>query len=89
MKTAVLLFTAAVAATSVTSSYAAEILIGTVAAFNHQKNTIVLTDKTVYTFKKDASKIPAELKAGDRIELTVANDGADGYGGLVSIKILQ
>lgn len=73
---------------SASSAYA-EIVKGTVLAFDRKANIIVLTDKSVYHFEGQQAQIPEGLKAGDKVEIDSDGGGDDGYGDIKALKIVQ
>lgn len=60
---------------------------GTVLAFDRKANTLVLTDKTVWSLELMQSEVPSELQAGDRVEINYESD-EDGISAISDIKIL-
>lgn len=84
-----ILLSASIIAALFTSVAHAETITGTVLAYDRKANLIVMDDKAVYGFDGQTAKIPAELKAGDKIEIDGTGEGEDGYGSLTAVKILK
>lgn len=69
------------------ASVAADVTDGTILAFDRKVRAIVLTDRTVWDLKALESKLPDNLKAGDRIEISYESD-EDGVSAIKNIKVL-
>ena len=67
---------------------AQDISDGTVLAFDRKANILVFTDKTVWPLETLTSSLPANLKAGDRVEIQYESNEDDGVTAIHSIKIL-
>ena len=61
---------------------------GTVLAFDRKASTLVFSDKTVWPLDELTSALPANLKAGDRVEIQYDSD-EDGVAKISSITILS
>ena len=66
---------------------AADITDGTVLAIDRKAKTLVLIDRTVWALDTMESSLPADLKAGDRIEINYASD-EEGVSAIRDIQIL-
>lgn len=71
------------------SAFAADVVEGTVLAFDRKANVIVLKDKTVWSLAVLEGALPEKLKAGDRIEIRYDSNEDDGLKAIYSIKILS
>ena len=49
---------------------------GTVLTFDKAKNIVVLTDKTVWDLR-DATTVPADLAAGEKVRIEYVSEGED------------
>lgn len=67
---------------------AQDVTHGTVIAFDRQANTLVLTDRSVWTLQDLKSDLPAGLKAGDRVEIQYQSD-EDGVAAIDSISLFK
>lgn len=67
---------------------ALDITEGTVLAHDRKAKTLVFSDRTVWQLDELASSLPANLKAGDRVEIQYDSD-EDGVTRLSSITILS
>ena len=61
---------------------------GTVLAHDRKAGTLVFSDKTVWSLDELSAALPANLKAGDRVEIQYDSD-EDGVGKIYSITILS
>lgn len=68
--------------------HAADIADGTVLAFDRKAQTLVFSDKTVWSLEGMTGELPANLKAGDRVRIQYESD-EDGLASIGSIIILS
>lgn len=66
---------------------AADATDGTVLAIDRKAKTLVLIDRTVWALDTMESSLPADLKAGDRIEINYESD-EEGVSAIRNIQIL-
>lgn len=59
-------------------AYAADLVEGVVLAFDRVANVVVLTDKSVWSLETLVQPAPADLQAGDRIEIRYESNEDDG-----------
>ncbi len=78
-----LLFIAALMALSAPAL--ADSTSGTILAYDRLANVIVLTDKTHWLLNAK-TLVPADLQAGDKIEITFNSDGDNGIGKVSELK---
>jgi hypothetical protein len=67
----------------------ADSTVGTVLAFDRQALLIVLEDKTVWSLEGSDATPPADLKAGDRIEIDFLSAGDDGITKIQPVKLAE
>lgn len=67
---------------------AIDIAVGTVLAYDRKARTMVFSDKTIWPLDEVASSLPANLKAGDRVEVRYDSD-EDGVAKIISIAVLS
>lgn len=73
---------------SVTSQAVAEdVSNGTILALDRKAGMLVLSDRTAWSLEAMKSTLPAELKAGDRIEIRYESD-EEGVGEIKSIRLV-
>ena len=66
---------------------ASDITEGTLLALDRKAGMLVLSDRTVWSLEDMKSPLPAELKAGDRVEIRYESD-EEGIGEIKSIRLL-
>jgi len=66
---------------------AVDVSQGTILALDRMARLLVLEDRTVWSLELMSSQLSAELKAGDRIEITYESD-EEGVGDIKSIVML-
>ena len=69
-------------------AFAEDITDGTILALDRKAGRMVLSDRTVWSLEEMKSPLPAELKAGDRIEIRYESD-EEGIGEIKTIRLLQ
>ena len=84
-KLSILLFSVLISAVSV--AVAEDVTEGTLLALDRKAKMLVLSDRTAWTLGEMKSPLPAELKAGDRIEIRYESD-EEGIGEIKSIRLL-
>ena len=67
---------------------AADIVDGTVLAYDRQAKILVFTDKRVWSLETLEAPAPESLKAGDRVEVRFESNEDDGITLIHSLKIL-
>ncbi|WP_135501921.1 hypothetical protein [Roseovarius aestuariivivens] len=67
-----------------TPSFAREFTTGTIAALDLTKQTVTLTDKTVYDLRNGAL-FPETLTVGDRVTVNYVSEGEDGIEKVVAL----
>jgi hypothetical protein len=58
---------------------------GTILAYDRLANIIVLTDKSYWTIN-DKTLVPADLAAGDKVQIVFTSDGDNGIGKVSELK---
>ena len=71
----------------VSPAAASDITEGTLLALDRKAGMLVLSDRTVWSLEEMKSPLPAELKAGDRVEIRYESD-EEGIGEIKSIRLL-
>ena len=66
---------------------AADVTNGTVLALDRKARTLVLTDRTLWALDTMEASLPADLKAGDRIEIKYDSD-EEGVSAIRNIQLL-
>lgn len=84
-KLSILVFPVLVCASSM--AVAEDIAVGTLLALDRKAKMLVLSDRSAWTLEEMKSPLPAELKAGDRVEIRYESD-EEGIGEIKSIRLL-
>ncbi len=66
---------------------AQDITDGTILALDREAKVLILTDRTTWSLENLKSSLPADLKAGDRIEIKYESD-EDGVSAINDIRLL-
>jgi hypothetical protein len=61
-------------ATAATSALAADIAVGTVLAYDREAQTLVLTDRSVWSLAQVSAAIPGNLASGARVQFSYESD---------------
>ncbi|QFS82590.1 hypothetical protein FIU97_07190 [Roseivivax sp. THAF40] len=77
---------AAIFIAAVATPVIADSTTGTVLAFDRKANVIVLTDKTVWSLET-LEEVPADLKAGDVIEIDFRSNADNGWDKINAVVI--
>lgn len=88
MKVRTTLLSLALMAAATTTHAFADIQIGKVAAYDRVAKLLVMEDKTIFTLEDFKGEVPADLQAGDQVEIDTSGGGEDGYGVVLSIRKL-
>ena len=88
MKIRALTVSAAILFASVATAHA-DSVTGIILAFDRKAQLIVLDDKTVWSLESNQAEVPADLKAGDKIEITSEGAGENGIGSVTGLKIVN
>ena len=65
----------------------ADVTNGTILALDRKARSLVLTDRTVWTLDTMEASLPADLKAGDRVEIKYESD-EEGVSAIRSVQLL-
>ena len=71
----------------VSQAVASDVTEGTLLALDRKAEMMVLSDRTVWRLEEMKTPLPAELRAGDRIEIQYESD-EEGIGEIKSIRLL-
>ena len=70
---------------TVSHCFAADVADGKILAYDRKAEVLVFTDKTVWALETLQTAAPADLKAGDRVEITYESNEDDGVTAIHSI----
>ena len=88
MKIYKVLILAAVIGVSMVAAARADTATGTIIAYDRKAQVIVMDDKSVWSLRGKDTPVPADLKAGDKVQIEAESAGEDGYGKITEIKVL-
>lgn len=88
MKTATWLLAAALITAPTLPVRAADLIEGTLLAYDRKANVIVLSDKSVWTLQNLEKPLPENLAAGERIEISYESNEDDGLRVIHGVKRL-
>ncbi len=88
MKIRALTVSAAILFASIATAHA-DSVTGVILAFDRKAQIIVLDDRTVWSLETHKGELPADLKAGDKIEIASEGAGENGVGSVTGIKLVN
>ncbi len=88
MKNHTLALAALIGLSASATAFAADTTIGNVLAFDRKANTLVLTDRTVWSLAGKTARLPDGLAAGDRVQLIYESD-EEGVSDILEINVVR